>query len=66
MHFLYFDAGTGLLIVQAIAAAAAGVLLFSRGVMYKIKGFFGLNKDDNDPFDSIDIDETEDTDDSTK
>ncbi len=66
MHFLYFDAGTGLMLVQAIAAVAAGVLLFSKGVMYKVKGFLGLNKDDEDPYDSIEIDETEDTDDDTK
>lgn len=66
MHFLYFDAGTGMLIVQAIAAAAAGILLFSKGVMYKVKGFFGLNKEEEDPYDSIDIDETDDSDDTTK
>ncbi|MFT7073069.1 hypothetical protein [Patiriisocius sp. Uisw_017] len=66
MIFLYFDAGTGMMIVQAIAAAAAGILLFSKGVMYKIKALFGLNKDEEDPYDSIDIDETEEHNDDTK
>ncbi|MGK0386873.1 MAG: hypothetical protein ACI849_001492 [Patiriisocius sp.] len=62
MNFLYFDAGTGAMIVQAIVAAAAGVLLFSRGVMYKIKGFLGLLKDEDDTYDSIDIDDKDDAD----
>ena len=46
----------------AVVAAAAGVLLFSKGVMYKIKGFLGLLKEDDDAYDSIDIDEKEDID----
>ena len=60
MNFLYFDPGLGAMIVQAVVAAAAGVLLFSKGVMYKIKGFLGLLKEDDDAYDSIDIDEKED------
>ena len=62
MNFLYFDPGLGAMIVQAVVAVAAGVLLFSKNAMYKIKAFFGLTKDD-DGYDSIDIDE-EDTDES--
>ena len=62
MNFLYFDPGLGAMIVQAVVAAAAGVLLFSKGVMYKIKGFLGLLKEDDDAYDSIDIDEKEDID----
>ena len=62
MYFLYFDPGLGAKIVQAVVAAAAGILLFSKGVMYKVKSFFGLIKEnpDNhqgDDYDSIDIEE---------
>lgn len=60
MNFLYFDPGLGAMIVQAVVAAAAGVLLFSKNAMYKIKSFFGLVKKE-DSYDSIDIDE-QDTD----
>ncbi len=57
MNFLYFDPGLGAMIVQAVVAVAAGVLLFSKGVMYKVKSFFGLAKEEEDTYDSIDIDE---------
>ncbi len=62
MNFLYFDPGLGAMIVQAVVAAAAGVLLFSKNAMYKLKSFFGLTKED-DEYDSIDVEE-EDTDES--
>ena len=58
---LYFDPGLGAMIVQGIVAFAAGVLLFSKNAMYKVKAFFGLLKEEDDTYDSIDIDE-EDTD----
>ena len=61
MNFLYFDPGLGAMIVQAIVAVAAGVILFSKNVMYKVKAFFGLLKKEDDTYDSIDIDE-QDTD----
>ncbi len=60
MNFLYFDPGLGAMIVQAVVAAAAGVLLFSKNALYKVKSFFGLVKEE-DSFDSIDVVE-EDTD----
>jgi hypothetical protein len=60
-YFLYFDPGLGAMIVQAIVAVAAGVLLFSKNVMYKVKAFFGLLKKDDETYDSIDIEE-QDTD----
>ncbi|MCB0465247.1 MAG: hypothetical protein KDC78_06170 [Aequorivita sp.] len=60
MTFLYFDPGLGAMIVQAVVAAAAGILLFSKNVMYKVKSFFGLVKEKKDTYDSIDIEE-EDT-----
>jgi hypothetical protein len=56
MHFLYFDPGLGAMIIQAIIAAVAGVILFSKNVMYKIKLLLGLAKEDKDDvFDDIDI-----------
>ena len=64
MNFLYFDPGLGAMIVQALVAAAAGILLFSKNVMYKVKSFFGLVKEEKDTYDSIDIEEQDtDTDD---
>jgi hypothetical protein len=57
MYFLYFDPGLGAMIVQAVVATAAGVLLFSKNVMYKVKSFFGLIKEEEDTYDSIDVDE---------
>jgi hypothetical protein len=67
MNFLYFDPGTGAMIVQGLVAAAAGILLFSKGVMYKVKSFFGLMKEEEDTYDSIDVDEKDnETDDEGK
>jgi len=57
MIFLYFDAGTGAMIVQGLVAAAAGIILFSKGVMYKVKSFLGLMKEEDDAYDSIDVEE---------
>ena len=65
MYFLYFDPGLGAMIVQAVVAVAAGVILFSKNVMYKVKAFFGLLKKEDDTYDSIDIDE-QDTDTNDK
>ena len=56
MHYLYFDPGLGAMIIQAIIAAVAGVILFSKNVMYKIKLLLGIAKEDKDDvFDDIDI-----------
>lgn len=57
MNFLYFDPGLGAMIIQALVAAAAGILLFSKNVMYKVKSFFGLVKEEEDTYDSIDVEE---------
>ncbi len=62
MNFLYFDPGLGAMIVQAVVAVAAGVLLFSKNAMYKIKLLLGLTKE-GDTIDSIDVEE-EDTEES--
>jgi hypothetical protein len=59
MTFLYFDPGLGAMIIQAVIAAVAGVILFSKNLMYKIKLFFGLVKEEDDLFDDIDIKETD-------
>ena len=56
MHFFYFDPGLGAMIIQAVIAAVAGVVLFSKNLMYKIKLFFGLVKPSKDDvFDDIEI-----------
>jgi hypothetical protein len=60
MITLYFDPGLGAMIIQAIVAAVAGVILFSKNLMYKIKLFLGLAKaNKDDVFDDIDIKESE-------
>ena len=47
---LYFDPGTGALILQFLAAAVAGVLLFYRTVLHKIKSLFGIKEKEEDYF----------------
>ena len=60
MHFLYFDPGLGAMIIQAVIAAVAGVVLFSKNLMYKIKLFLGLVKEsDEELFDDINIDDSD-------
>lgn len=52
---LYFDPGTGALIVQFLAAAVAGFLLFYKTVLHKIKSVFGVkNKEEDDFMDDAD------------
>lgn len=59
MKFLYFDPGMGAMLVQAVVAMVAGVVLFSKGVMFKIKSFFGLTDKKEDLFGDIEIDESD-------
>ncbi len=60
MYFLYFDPGLGAMLIQALVAAVAAVVLFSKNLMFKIKSFLGLIKDnDQDLFDDISIDDSE-------
>ncbi len=55
-HFLYFDPGLGAMIIQAIVAAVAGVFIFSKNLMYKIKLFLRISKkEDDDLFDEINV-----------
>lgn len=59
MYLLYFDPGLGAMIIQGIIAAVAGVILFSKNLMYKIKLFFSLVKKDDDLFEDINIKDTD-------
>lgn len=60
MQFLYFDPGLGAMIVQAIVAAVAGFLLFSKNLWYNIKLFFGVvKKDTTELFDDINIEDSD-------
>lgn len=60
MHFLYFDAGLGAMLIQAIVAAVAGFALFYKSIKYKIRSIFGLDKNasENEVFDDINIDDS--------
>ncbi|WP_370476812.1 hypothetical protein [Tamlana flava] len=58
MQFLYFDPGLGAMIAQAVVAAVAGVLMFSKNIVYKIKVLLGLAKK-NDIYDDIDISDSD-------
>ena len=59
MYFLYFDPSMGAMIVQAIVATIAGVILFSKNLMFKIKTFLGLNKHQDDFYEDINIDDSD-------
>lgn len=53
---LYFDPGTGALVVQLLVAAGASVALFYRRISMKLKSMFG-KKQDQDLMGDIDIEE---------
>lgn len=57
MNFLYFDPGLGAMIAQGLVAVVAGVVLFSKNAVYKIKVLLGLVKKSD--YDAIDIDDTD-------
>lgn len=59
MMFLYFDPGLGAMLVQAIVAAAAGIILFSKNLMHKVKSFFGLTKPQEDGIDAMEFEQDE-------
>jgi hypothetical protein len=56
LPFLYFDPGTGALIVQSLAAAAAAIALFYNRIAAKFKSVFG-KKQQEDLMGTIDIEE---------
>ena len=58
MYFLYFDPTIGAMIVQAIVAAFAGFILFSKNLLLKIKLFLGITKlSEDEIFDEINVKE---------
>ena len=57
--FLYFDPGTGALVVQLLVAVGAGVTLFYKKITTSIKSLFG-KKQDQDLMGDIDIEEDKD------
>ena len=58
MTLLYFDPGIGALIIQTLIATVAGVILFSKNLLFKFKRFLGLvKKEQNDLYGDISIDE---------
>lgn len=58
MKFLYFDPGTGALIVQFLVAIGAGIVLFYNRIKFKVLSLFGKNKKE-DLFDDINSTEEE-------
>jgi hypothetical protein len=61
--FLYFDPGTGALVVQLLVAAGAAVTLFYKKITTGVKSLFG-KKQDQDLMGDIDIEEKKDADDN--
>lgn len=53
---LYFDPGTGALVVQLLVAAGAGIALFYKKIVGKVKSLFG-KKEEQDLLGNIDIEE---------
>lgn len=56
---LYFDPGTGALIVQLLVAAGASVALFYKRISFKVKSMFG-KKEEEDLMGDIDIQDKKD------
>jgi len=59
LPFLYFDPGTGALVVQAVAATAAAVALFYKNIVTRVRSVFG-KKQEQDLMGNIDIEENND------
>jgi hypothetical protein len=57
--FLYFDPGTGALVVQAVAALAASVALFYKRIANGFRSVFG-KKQEQDLMGDIDIEDKDD------
>ena len=60
MIIIYFDPGLGAMLIQALVAAAASVIVFSKNVKAKIQTFFSSKKGKKPHQDSININEDED------
>jgi len=59
LPFLYFDPGTGALVVQAVAATAAAGALFYKKIITKVQSVFG-KKQKQDLMGGIDIEDEAD------
>ena len=59
MIVLYFDPKLGAMLVQALIAAAASVIVFSKNVKAKNSKFFSIKKIKKPDQDSININEDE-------
>jgi len=59
LPFLYFDPGTGALVVQALAATAAAGALFYKKIIMKVQSLFG-KKQEQDLMGDIDIEDKAD------
>ena len=57
--FLYFDPGLGAMLIQALIAAVASIIVFSKNVKTKIQNFFSNKKEKKPHQDSININEDE-------
>jgi len=57
--FLYFDPGTGALVVQVLAAAGAGIALFYKKIANGFKSVFG-KKEEQDLMGDINVDDKAD------
>lgn len=57
--FLYFDPGTGALVVQLLVAIGAGVTLFYKKITTSLRSMFG-KKQEQDLMGDIDIEENKD------
>jgi len=55
--FLYFDPGTGALVVQVLAAAGAGIALFYKKIANGFRSVFGKKQQDQDLMGDIDIED---------
>jgi hypothetical protein len=43
VFFLYFDPGLGAMLVQVIVGFIAGIIIFSKNIIFKFKSFFGFS-----------------------
>lgn len=59
MFFLYFDPGSGALIVQLLVAAGASVALFYKKIATAVRSVFG-KKQEQDLLGDIDVDDKHD------
>lgn len=50
MIALYFDPGTGALIVQFLVGTIAGITLFYKTLKTKLKSLFGIKEKENEDF----------------